>query len=50
MELIGNQKKKKENSGKFTEKLKFNNTSLNNQWIKKTRKYFELIENKFETY
>lgn len=45
MELIGNKKK----SGKFTEELKVNNISLNNQQIKKTRKYFEVIENKYET-
>lgn len=48
MELIGNKKKRKK-SGKFTEELKVNNISLNNQQIKKTRKYFEVIENKYET-
>lgn len=43
-------KKEEKNSGKFTEKLKFNTIILNNQWIKKNRKYFEVIENKYETY
>lgn len=42
--------KKKKKSGKFTEELKVNNISLNNQQIKKTRKYFEVIENNYETY